>query len=101
MLTLPPVEPATGWRATTRLARDHYVRLEAWEQYERASHGRKQVRFSRGLRRRCWIACVEVTHSDRNGFHPTCTSWSASTPPSRTSCSPSCRQSQGATARLV
>lgn len=26
--------------------------LEAWEQYERASHGRKQVTFSRGLRMR-------------------------------------------------
>jgi transposase len=28
MLTLPPVAPTTGWRATTRLARDHYVRLD-------------------------------------------------------------------------
>ena len=29
MLTLPPVIPVTGWRATTRLARDHYVRLDS------------------------------------------------------------------------
>lgn len=29
MLTLPPVAPVTGWHATTRLARDHYVRLDA------------------------------------------------------------------------
>jgi len=29
MLTLPPVAPQTGWRASTRLARDHYVRLDA------------------------------------------------------------------------
>jgi transposase len=29
MLALPPVAPATGWRAGTRLARDHYVRLDA------------------------------------------------------------------------
>ncbi len=29
MLSLPPVAPATGWRASTRLARDHYVRLDA------------------------------------------------------------------------
>lgn len=29
MLTLPPVAPATGWRASTRLARDHYVRLDS------------------------------------------------------------------------
>jgi len=28
MLTLPPVAPVTGWRASTRLARDHYVRLD-------------------------------------------------------------------------
>jgi hypothetical protein len=30
--------------------------LEAWEQYERASHGRKHVTFSRGLRRRYRLA---------------------------------------------
>jgi transposase len=29
MLTLPPVAPQTGWRAWTRLARDHYVRLDS------------------------------------------------------------------------
>jgi transposase len=29
MLTLPPVVPETGWRAWTRLARDHYVRLDS------------------------------------------------------------------------
>ena len=29
MLPLPPVAPATGWRAGLRLARDHYVRLDA------------------------------------------------------------------------
>ena len=28
MLPLPPVAPATGWRASTRLARDHYIRLD-------------------------------------------------------------------------
>ena len=29
MLTLPPVAPATGWRASTRLGRDHYIRLDS------------------------------------------------------------------------
>ena len=28
MLTLPPVAPVTGWRASLRLPRDHYVRLD-------------------------------------------------------------------------
>ena len=28
MLALPPVAPATGWRASSRLARDHYIRLD-------------------------------------------------------------------------
>jgi len=28
MLTVPPVAPATGWRVSTRLARDHYIRLD-------------------------------------------------------------------------
>jgi transposase len=29
MLTLPPVVPVTGWRFFTRLARDHYIRLDS------------------------------------------------------------------------
>jgi hypothetical protein len=29
MLALPPVDPVVGWRATTRLPRDHYVRLDS------------------------------------------------------------------------
>jgi transposase len=29
MLSLPPVAPATGWRSSMRLARDHYVRLDS------------------------------------------------------------------------
>ena len=29
MLTLPPVSPQTGWLAWTRLARDHYVRVDS------------------------------------------------------------------------
>ncbi|HEV3497111.1 MAG TPA: IS21 family transposase, partial [Actinomycetes bacterium] len=28
MLGLPPVPPQTGWRASTRLGRDHYIRLD-------------------------------------------------------------------------
>jgi transposase len=29
MPALPPVAPATGWRTSTRLARDHYIRLDS------------------------------------------------------------------------
>jgi transposase len=29
MLNLPPVAPVTGWRLSTRLPRDHYVRLDS------------------------------------------------------------------------
>jgi transposase len=29
MLALPPVAPVTGWRTATRLARDHYIRLDS------------------------------------------------------------------------
>jgi transposase len=29
MVALPPVAPVVGWRLSTRLARDHYVRLDA------------------------------------------------------------------------
>jgi transposase len=29
MVPLPPVAPVTGWRASTRLARDHYIRLDS------------------------------------------------------------------------
>jgi len=29
MLVLPPVAPATGWRASTRLPRDYYVRIDS------------------------------------------------------------------------
>jgi hypothetical protein len=43
---------SSGTTKTAGLADD----LEAWEQYERVSHGRKQVTFSRGLRRRYRLA---------------------------------------------
>jgi transposase len=29
MLPLPPVAPVTGWRHSTRLPRDHYIRLDS------------------------------------------------------------------------
>jgi hypothetical protein len=29
MLPLPPVAPVTGWRSSSRLPRDHYIRLDS------------------------------------------------------------------------
>ena len=29
MVSLPPVAPVVGWRSSTRLARDHYVRIDS------------------------------------------------------------------------
>src|SRR3982074_1106948 len=29
MLSVPPVAPVTGWRASTRLPRDHYIRFDS------------------------------------------------------------------------
>lgn len=29
MLALPPINPVTGWRSSTRLPRDHYIRLDS------------------------------------------------------------------------
>jgi transposase len=37
MLALPPVPPATGWRSSTRLARDHYIRLDSNDYSDDAS----------------------------------------------------------------
>jgi transposase len=31
MLRLPPVAPVVGWRASTRLPRDHYVRVDRYD----------------------------------------------------------------------
>lgn len=41
MLTLPPVAPATGWRASTRLPRDHYIRLDSNDYRPRRGRGRR------------------------------------------------------------
>ena len=58
MLALPPVPPATGWRFSARLARDHYIRLELLEQVELtgAKQQRKPGRLSGGEQQRVAIA---------------------------------------------
>ena len=48
MLALPPVAPATGWRSSARLARDHYVRLDS---NDYSVHPRRDRTADRGRRR--------------------------------------------------
>ncbi len=75
MLALPPVPPAVGWRLTTRLARDHYVRVDANDySVHPAAIGRwvditadpQQVRVSCAGKlvaehERCWAAHQTIT----------------------------------------
>jgi transposase len=75
MVSLPPVPPVTGWRLTTRLPRDHYVRVDANDySVHPAVVGRRvdvvadaeQVSVSCDGRqvahhRRCWAARQTIT----------------------------------------
>jgi transposase len=75
MLTLPPVAPVVGWRLTTRLARDHYVRLDGNDYSVHpsvigrrvevvADTDRVQVRHDGRLvasHARCWAAHQSIT----------------------------------------
>ena len=57
MLDLPPVDPVVGWRLTTRLPRDHYVRLDSndYSVHPAAIGRRVDVRAD--------LAEVVITHS--------------------------------------
>jgi transposase len=75
MLDLPPVAPVTGWRLTTRLARDHYVRLDANDYSVHPSVIGRRVDVAAGLDRvtvtaagaavadhdRCWASHQSIT----------------------------------------
>lgn len=79
MLELPPVDPVIGWRSSTRLPRDHYVRLDANDYSVHPSAiGRRvevradleQVRITAvggaevGHHQRCWAAHQTITDPD-------------------------------------
>ncbi|GAA3537232.1 IS21-like element ISMbo1 family transposase [Kribbella ginsengisoli] len=51
MLQLPPVDPVVGWRLTTRLPRDHYVRLDSNDYSVHPSAIGRRVEISAGLDR--------------------------------------------------
>jgi transposase len=67
MLALPPVPPATGWRAGTRLPRDHYVRLDSNDYSVHPTVIGRRVEVTAALARvRVW--CDGQTVAD----HPRC-----------------------------
>ena len=75
MLELPPVAPVTGWRSTTRLPRDHYVRLDGNDYSVHPTAVGRRVQVSAGLdemvatcddlevarHARCWAAHQSIT----------------------------------------
>jgi transposase len=51
MLTLPPVPPVTGWRSSSRLARDHYIRLDSNDYSVHPSVIGRRIEIAAGLDR--------------------------------------------------
>lgn len=51
MLTLPPVPPVLGWRTSTRLARDHYVRLDSNDYSVHPAVIGRRIEVTAGLQR--------------------------------------------------
>ncbi|CAM05622.1 transposase [Saccharopolyspora erythraea NRRL 2338] len=79
MLALPPVAPVTGWRASIRLPRDHYVRLGANDYSVHPSAIGHRVEITGDLEhvevscqggglvarhQRCWAAHQSITDPD-------------------------------------
>ena len=104
MLALPPVAPATGWRASLRLPRDHYVRLDsndysvhpARDRPPHRGHRRPAPR-PRALRRQDWSP---TTSGSGPGTRPSPT---PTTSPPRSCCAASgsacCARSPNRTCR--
>jgi transposase len=75
MVALPPIAPMTGWRLTTRLPRDHYVRVDANDYSVHPSVVGRRVDIAMDLQRltvtcdgrlvashdRCWAAHQSIT----------------------------------------
>jgi transposase len=75
MLDLPPTAPATGWRISTRLPRDHYVRVASNDYSVHPSVIGRTVEIAAGLEevtvicqgrpvarhQRCWAAHQSIT----------------------------------------
>ena len=63
MLALPPVAPATGWRSWTRLARDHYIRLDSNDYSVHPAVIGRRIEISAGLDR-VRVTCDGKTVAD-------------------------------------
>ena len=63
MLPLPPVAPQTGWRRSTRLARDHYVRLDSNDYSVHPSVIGRRIEIHANLQR-VWVTCEGKTVAD-------------------------------------
>lgn len=63
MLTLPPVAPQVGWRASTRLPRDHYVRVDSNDYSVHPSVIGRRIE-THGDLTRVWVTCEGTTVAD-------------------------------------
>jgi transposase len=65
MLTLPPVSPTLGWRSSTRLPRDHYVRLDGNDYSVHPSVIGRRIEISADLHR-IRVVCDGKTVADHD-----------------------------------
>jgi transposase len=66
MLALPPVGPSIGWRHSTRLPRDHYVRLDGNDYSVHPAAVGRRIEVTADLRRvRVWCAGTLVADHER------------------------------------
>jgi transposase len=73
MLALPPVAPATGWRSVTRLARDHYIRLDSNDYSVHPAVIGRRIEIAAGLDR-VTVSCegrVVASHQRIWAWHQT------------------------------
>jgi Mu transposase-like protein len=74
MIPLPPLAPVTGWRRTTRLPRDHYVRLDSNDYVDPSVVGRRiEVTADLARVRVCCDGTLAADHERAWARHQTIT----------------------------